>query len=384
MGGVAALSWELLWQIESSLALGVSALGTAITLAATMAGMTVGSYVCGRMLRGRTLAAPERVYGRLEAVIGLSGLAMPAGFIVLELLDARIWRLSPTLAPVLHCAGIALLLGPPTLAMGATVPVFELLARSYRTSLSRLYGINVAGAALGVILLAFVLLPALGVRYTVALVAALNLLVFAAMHILRGGEVLPGPGPGAGPARAHAHTIAPRTAAAIVFCTGFVTFGLEVAWFRSLRAAYQSSADSFAIILASVLIPLAIGARLVPRVRRSGLAPGTLLAGAAVAILLATPLVERMDLWATMLPDPGTGAASYPLEQGLRLLLALVILGPPILLLGIVLPWLLDEFAEPARAGGRCCRRSASRAAPGCWVPSSCSPGWSTGRPARA
>ena len=41
--GVAALSWELLWQHHASLALGVSAKGTAITLATTMAGMAIGS-----------------------------------------------------------------------------------------------------------------------------------------------------------------------------------------------------------------------------------------------------------------------------------------------------------------------------------------------------
>ena len=35
--GFAALSWEVIWQIKSSLALGVSALGTALTLAVTMA-----------------------------------------------------------------------------------------------------------------------------------------------------------------------------------------------------------------------------------------------------------------------------------------------------------------------------------------------------------
>jgi hypothetical protein len=36
MGGFAALSWETIWQIEASLAFGFSALGTALTLAATM------------------------------------------------------------------------------------------------------------------------------------------------------------------------------------------------------------------------------------------------------------------------------------------------------------------------------------------------------------
>ena len=39
--GAAALSWEVLWQLEAALAIGVSAKGTAITLAASMGGMTI-------------------------------------------------------------------------------------------------------------------------------------------------------------------------------------------------------------------------------------------------------------------------------------------------------------------------------------------------------
>ena len=48
--GVAALSWEVLWQLQSSLALGISAKGTALTLAATMGGMSIGATLMGRAL----------------------------------------------------------------------------------------------------------------------------------------------------------------------------------------------------------------------------------------------------------------------------------------------------------------------------------------------
>ena len=60
LGGVAALSWEAIWQLRSSLALGVSALGTALTLATTMAGMTAGSLAAGAWLRRREIARPLR------------------------------------------------------------------------------------------------------------------------------------------------------------------------------------------------------------------------------------------------------------------------------------------------------------------------------------
>ena len=42
LGGVAALSWEVLWQLDTTLAIGSSTKATALVLAATMAGITLG------------------------------------------------------------------------------------------------------------------------------------------------------------------------------------------------------------------------------------------------------------------------------------------------------------------------------------------------------
>ena len=340
VGGVAALSWEVLWQLQASLALGVSARGTAITLAATMAGITFGSVIGGRWLADRVLQ-PIRLYGVLEAVIGLSGLLMLPGFRLLERLDTSLYALSPALAPALHAFGIVLLLGPATLAMGATVPVFSRVASAHGTSLAGLYGINTVGAAAGSLLIAFVLIPWLGVSQTCQLVAGLNFCVFC-------GTQLVAPADAVAQIRATAQrapsAIAPATASILVFCTGFVTFGLEVAWFRALRAAFQSVTDSFAIMLASVLIPLGVAARLVPRIRRTRIHPSTLLALAGLMILLATPFVERMDTFAWA---PGDYAALLTR----RFALSLAILGPAMLLLGMVLPWLLEEYREPRHCG---------------------------------
>src|SRR3954470_16345278 len=80
VSGLAALSWEVLWQIRASLAIGVSAMGTAVTLAATMGGMTLGALLMGRALQRRTIAKPLRIYGMLEVIIGLAGLVFLPGF----------------------------------------------------------------------------------------------------------------------------------------------------------------------------------------------------------------------------------------------------------------------------------------------------------------
>jgi spermidine synthase len=339
LGGVAALSWEVLWQLRASLALGASAQATAITLAAAMAGMAAGSLAAARWLRGRALRWPLRAYGALELAVGCAGLATPAGFRVLERLDGALWGPHPAITPAAQALGVALLIGPGAFAMGASLPVFARVAAAHGASLAALYGANTLGAAAGVLLNAFVLVPALGLARGSALVAAINAAVCAAALALERRPV-PAPAPAAPPPP----RLPPAAAAAVVFATGFASFALEVAWFRALRSAFLSSADSFALMLFAVLLGLGVGAQLAPALRRRGIAPGWLLAAAAVAILLATPVVERMDLLAAAPP----GYAARVLR---RAGLALAALGPAMLLLGTALPWLLEEYRERGGAG---------------------------------
>lgn len=343
-GGVAALSWEVVWQLQATLAFGLSAAGTALTLAATMGGMTLGAVGMGARLRGRLVARPLRLYGRLELAIGAAGLVMLPGFRALEVLDSGIYSAAPTLAPLIHSFGVALLLGPATLAMGATVPVFQLVARRYHTSVSALYGMNTAGAAAGVLLLSFWLLPTLGVRTSCALVAALNasVFIFSALIERRGREMEGAsedrdtPTSGLGKLQ--------LTPQLIVVCTGFATFGLEVTWFRALRAAFWSTSSTFAILLAAVLIPLAIGARIVPWLRRRGVTPAPMLLIAGAAVLLGTPLVERMDLLSVDWESPFRVLAIW-------LFATLAAVGPAVLCLATALPWYLESHPEPAATG---------------------------------
>lgn len=339
VGGVAALSWEVLWQIRASLALGVSALATAITLAAAMGGMAAGSFLAGRWLRERRVAMPLRAYGLLELAIGAAGLCMPAGFRGLEWIDARVYGLLPGAAHFVHALGVALLIGPAAAAMGATIPVFARVCAAHGTSLAGLYGLNTLGAAAGVLGNAFVLVPWLGLARSGWLVASLNAAVFAATRLLeREPSDAPLPRPQAPP------RLPPASATLLVFATGFATFALEVAWFRGLRAAFLSSTDSFAIMLFAVLVALGAGARIVPALRRLGVEPALLLAGAGVAILVATPFIERMDLLVQ-------GTQGYGARIARRGILALATLGAPMLLLGTLLPWLLEEYRDRGGAG---------------------------------
>jgi hypothetical protein len=237
--------------------------------------------------------------------------------------------------------------------MGASIPVFARVCAAHGTSLAGLYGINTLGAAAGVLVNAFALVPWLGLARSGWLVASLNLGVFAATRVIeRSASTAPEPRPAAPP-----RLPAPGRRR---LATGFATFALEVAWFRSLRAAFLSSTDSFAIMLFAVLLALGAGARLAPWLRRLGAEPGLLLGAAAVAILAATPVVERMDMLAT-------SQDGYAALVTRRALLALAALGRALLLLGSVLPWLLEEYRDAAAPAG--CMPPTRWAR--CWAPCS-------------
>jgi predicted membrane-bound spermidine synthase len=337
--GAAGLSWEVLWQHHATLALGASALGTAITLCCTMGGLMLGALAMGRLSPRLAAVRPLRLYGALEFVIGVSGLALAPGFAWLEHIDRWLYLRVPAAALVAHVAGIALVLGPPTMAMGASIPVFRLIATQGTGRVAVLYGLNTLGAAAGVLATAFVWLPALGVDTTTSFTVTLNLAVATLALLLREAAPAPAaaPAPVATPAQLDARELW------VVAGTGMATFMLEVAWFRSLRAAFQSTTDSFAIVLAAVLLPLGVAAHLARRGPRTRERLGLVLVAAGVVALLVTPLIERFDRL-------DLHAGSYLRLVLFRGGLSMAVLGAPMVPLGVALPWLLDRRAEPRTA----------------------------------
>jgi spermidine synthase len=343
IAGAAGLSWEVLWQLEASLAIGVSAKGTAITLATTMGGMAIGAALMGWTLRGREVLRPMRVYAACEAVVGLSGgLLLLPGLRLVAHLDASTFAAHPALASVVQIAGMACVLGPSAIAMGATIPVLGLAARDTGTSLPSLYAINTAGACAGVLFASFVLLPYLGVEVSAIATACVNLSVAAAAFISRRERV---------PAAvvvsdAHRGALPPRALWLVVIASGFLTFALEVTWFRALRAAFLATTHSFAVMLAAVLLALAGGARVATWAQRRGASLGATLAAAGIAVLVATPILERFDTLAV---------ATAPIGPTLRpvvwFLATVAVVGPGVVLLGASLPWVLGQYVDPHRWG---------------------------------
>src|SRR5215203_2557143 len=182
VSGATGLMYEVLWARMLGLVFGATTLAVSTVLAAFMGGLALGSALAGRL--APRIKRPIAAYGWMEIGIAAYALIVPFLFRWIDYVYALIWQqFQPGFYVfslwrfVLSC--IVLLV--PTTLMGATLPVLAaaLVNSSARNSnsVTRLYACNLAGAILGTLAAGFVLLPALGVRMTIAVAAAMNVLV---------------------------------------------------------------------------------------------------------------------------------------------------------------------------------------------------------------
>lgn len=345
VSGAAGLSWEVLYQHHAALALGVSAYGTAVTLAAMMAGMSLGGWLAARLARAGALSRPLRAYGVAEIVIGLASLAVPPLLDLLASLDVFVWRSAQGLAPVVRLLGTFLILIVPATAMGATIPIIAPAARRAGTNVSAAYALNTAGAVLGILAVTFVILPEVGVMRTAWIAAALNLAV-GVYGIAVGGRG------GEHEAESDGSWPPPR-ALALAFLSGAAIFALEVSWFRSIRAALQSTTEAFAITIAAFLTALSIGAALASLARRRGLdLIGLVLPLAGGAILIATPMIDALDRFTTPTLEASVAPTLFSAGLGIkRFAWVMGLCGLPAALLGTIFPSLLARHDSTGGSG---------------------------------
>lgn len=261
--GFAGLVYQVLWMKQLGLLFGNTSHAAAATLAAFFAGLGAGSWWWGR--RVATVARPLRLYAWLELGIALAALTY---FGVLTAFHAVYPALygsvsgSGWLLAVKFALALALVF-PASFFMGGTVPAIGQAMIRQPERLGRtgamLYAVNTLGAACGVTLAAFAMIPSLGFMATYTLAVLLS----AAVGVT--AWRIPADGLAAQPERhAMPHGTAPRmerlAVSVLCFFSGFVILALEVVWTRVFAQVHENSVYSFAIILIIVLLGLAAGA----------------------------------------------------------------------------------------------------------------------------
>ncbi len=137
--GAAALVYQVVWNRQFLLLFGSTTAATAAVIAAFMGGMALGAFWLGRY--AYRLSAPLLVYAGLEIAVALYALIFPGLLTKAELLYGSVWQLvenHPLLINGLRLGFGLVMLLPPTIALGATLPLLVriLAARRARPNAS--------------------------------------------------------------------------------------------------------------------------------------------------------------------------------------------------------------------------------------------------------
>ena len=359
--GFAGLVYEVAWQKYLAALLGSHGEATAAVLAIFLGGLSVGYALFGRATR-RVLERARRrgqrprllaFYARIEAGIGVYALLFPILFGFAQKLSL--------LGPLDHDAlGFAfdvvlsaLLIGPPAVLMGGTIPVLTLALAGDIGSATRvhawIYGANTLGAFAGALAGGFWLIPLLGLDGVVWAMAGLNLaaaLVFAALEG-RATSVAPDP------EQLSAAEPVPRIAAwsGIALLAGFAMMALQTTLNRIGALALGSSHFTFAMVVAVFVLCLALGSFAVSALPRI---PRALVAGSQWLLVgLLFPLylwLADVGYWAHGIRVRVGGVDAVFSEYQLAIFFStLAVLAIPIGLSGALLPLLFHQLRREVR-----------------------------------
>jgi len=368
--GLSALVYEVAWQKYFATLLGSHSEATAAVLAIFLGGLAAGYALFGRITkrlvaRARGSGAPARLllfYGGVEAAIGVYALLFPTLFGIAQRLSLLVPPGHAGPAFAFDVALAALLIGPPTVLMGGTIPVLTLalapdLERATRIH-AWVYGFNTVGAFLGALLGGFWIVPRLGLDGTLYAMGCVNLVAGGAFAALdrRAADVAPDLAPAAAPGQA-----VPRFAAyaGVALLAGFAMMAIQTTLNRIGALAFGSSQFTFAMVVAAFVLCIALGSLAVsalPRVPR-GLFVDTqwVLLVLLVLLYLGVQNAPYFALVLRALFQP-VDAAFYPYYFFVFLFL-LAVLAVPIGLSGALLPLLFHdlrrEVADLGSVAGR-------------------------------
>jgi len=265
--GFAGLIYESIWSHYLRLFLGHASYAQTLVLAIFMGGMAIGSALTSRYCpRWRN---PLLVYAVAEGLVGLFGLQFHAFFqhgtafaysVVFPGLESAL-----AIQALKWCLA-ALLILVQSILLGMTFPlisgaVVRRFPDSPGSSIATLYFTNSLGAAVGVLVSGFVLVPWVGLPGTIMTAGLLSVMLALVVWLMsrdplwqdappllaaKLASIPAEPGP-----------YAPLLVVALV--TGAASFMYEIAWIRMLSHVLGSSTHAFELIISAFIFGLACG-----------------------------------------------------------------------------------------------------------------------------
>lgn len=368
--GVASLTLEVVWTRMLGTVFGNTVLAASTVVSSFMLGLALGSVVLGRW--ADRCRRPLALYGQLEIGVGLYAFLFPLLTAASRWFYGWFFRTcepGPVLLNSVRFALSLVMLLPPTILMGGTLPVLGRFLGVRQNEPGRevgyLYGANTFGGVLGCFLAGFVLLEAVGVRGTLFLAGGTAMIigVFALwLGVRTGGEAKPVSRRAAGilPA-ARGPPISQPAGFYLVLAafglTGFCALAFQMLWTRILLFLLTTTVYAFAAMLIAFLAGIALGSTfsarfIVPRLRRPVRWFGIIEVLVALAALASVPALARLNLIDAQV------SSHFRMGGLTQLLLTYLgdtfpVLLAPTLLMGIAFPIVTTGFLRGEPALGR-------------------------------
>ncbi|UCH95575.1 MAG: fused MFS/spermidine synthase [Candidatus Aminicenantes bacterium] len=352
LSGLISLVFQVCWLKMLLPIFGNTVWAVATLLTAFMAGLALGSWWFGRI--ADKSPSPLRLYGFLEGFIGVYALFTLLIFNKLSVIYVPLYTLSGgdnLVMGMIKFLLAFLILLPPTVCMGATLP---LLARQFTANVKNagsgigfLYTINTLGAVLGTFAAGFFLVPWLGLQKTVLTAAAVNFIILAVICLMTRGEHVgfkleglfnaPGKTPGK------------RWVMGVYFICGFTALAYEVIWNRILTLHLGSSVYAYSIMLAVYLLGITLGVAImsyfIKRIKNPVRVFASIQLGLAFDLIL---LINQFGILSDPLGNvgeamPGQGYVSFVLTLIFSTFQLLIL---PTLLMGASFPLAVRLFVK--------------------------------------
>ncbi len=365
LSGAAALIYEISWTRQIGLLFGHTVHAVAVVLGSYFARMGMGYAIGGRYA---TRVSPLVAYGIMEVIIAVWSSLVPSILLLTESTTLLTWLVNSSPAIQIWLRGVYcfLLLLPATTALGATLPFMaEFLSPRGRTDINRVsiaYAFNTAGAFVGVVCATLFLLVSIGVCGSSYFAAGLSAfsgvmaLVLAWRHSLVKHRKLIVESELAKVSQAS--LVSPDSSESATKTTsdasdwiwwsiiaglcGFGTLALEVLYIRLFSLVFHNSTYTFGAVVAVFLVALALGAAAVPLLTRRVV--GETLVGVAAwmgAVSIAISVIVFIRATELEYFHGGDSFSSY-LLSGLGLVTIVIL--PPVMLLGLLLPLIWKSF----------------------------------------
>lgn len=352
--GFAALIYEVVFSKQLALTFGSTSLATYTVLVTYMGGMALGAYL------GGVLASKTRqwllAYLFCEFGIAIYCVITPLMFSAVQALYVHWAANAPVEATWLFGFRFglgAMVLAVPTILMGVTLPLlvayFRGHSEAFGDSVSRLYGANTFGAAVGALLAGYAVIPAVGIKGATLLAALVDLLValvalklakqFAAeTPVMKDVQAAPMETQGSAQ-----HNVAWVLLGLTTI--GAICLGLETLYMYVLAVVAGNSVYAFSLMLFAFLIGLGGGAIIVRRVSGMMQAPELFM----VVILAVLGLCIALGAWQwESMADYFGGFSQYPLplsfsaRELIRGTVCVLAMTPPALLIGAFYPLAME------------------------------------------